>query len=210
MRGTNAITRGIGAIEPEAISSNPSTMSLNYRGSEVHSQTRSSTASQKCRASQTGVKGNPILDMGHFMDPADKYNPALHNKLPYGRQTNFRGAITTASRHESLKLQRSQRPSTVATMNSPARGSSFRGATKIAMNKVNSMLRDVSTTKPKTAANKKKNKIHKSLDSHVFNKKATSGMISTGNNKDYYKIAKDRPAWEEVRRSCELHHNLLS
>ncbi|GMH51543.1 hypothetical protein TL16_g01034 [Triparma laevis f. inornata] len=205
MRGTNAITRGIGAIEPEAISSNPSNMTLNYRSSEVQStQARSSSASQKFRPSQTGMKGNPILDMGHFMDPADKYNPALHNKLPNGRQSNFRGAVTTASRHESLKMQRSNRPSTVATMNSPARGSSFRGATKIAMNKVNSMLRDVSTTKSKTAGNKNRKKLHKSLDSHVFNKKATSGMISTSTNKDYYKIAKDRPAWQETE-PAEIH-----
>ena len=199
MRGTNAITRGLGAIDPEAVSSNPSNMTLSYR--------RSETRSGSLRASLQGIKGNPILDMGHFMDPSEAHDSAAYG-LPNGRQSNYRGAVTTASRAEALRMQRNQRPHTVAEANSPARGANFRGATKIAMNKMNTMLRSVSTTHGGKEGGKGKSKpkvkIHKSLGSHVFNKKPQTGMISSSLNKDYFNIAKERPSWQDMEPADQV------
>ncbi len=156
-RGTNAITRGLGKIRPEGITTDPAQLLTSYHASKT------------------------LLDMGHFAKPQN-------------RHANNRGSVTTASRAALLRRQQKERPNTVA--HSPARGAPRMAVAKIAMAKMDTVLRDVPTRQPqKSQSSSKGNKFHPSLSSHPFNKSAKSGMISSEASKDYYKVQKDPPTW---------------
>ena len=179
MEGTNAITRGVGAIRKEGLSANPGNMEVSYRASARSEDVRIG-------------RGNKILDMGHFAKPEDIYVP---QKLPSGRQRNYRGAVTTASRAENLRMQNKYG----SGGDSPARGGARMAVAKIAMKRINSKLRDVSTGRPKGEVRKKKGtKIDKSLMGHIYNVKPQEGMIHESVNKDYYRIQKEKPSWKGV------------
>jgi hypothetical protein len=230
MEGTNAITRGLGAIRREALTAKPGNMEVAYRAS-----TKPEVAIGR---------GNKILDMGHFAKAEDMHVPQkvrlasscsrfrivrlsrvltptfpllVLPQLPSGRRRNYRGAVTTASRAEVREenggqevKERRERAAEVGERRSddaqfilyittfirlvmplslftsiltcrcfrssqtlklqnkhgggmsPARGAPRMAAAKIAMARIDSKLKDVSTTRPKGQGRKKKrNKIAK-------------------------------------------------
>ena len=127
---------------------------------------------------------NTVLEMGRF--------GAKMNHVPPGRNDNNRGAITTASRAKLLKQQAATRPHTVGS-SSPARGAPIRGAAKIAMARMDSTLRVASSGNTRSQSAKK---IHNSLDNHVYNKKTADGLVSSDASKSYFKIKKEKKAWQ--------------
>lgn len=75
MEGTNAITRGFGAIRKEALTAKPGNMEVSYRAST--------------KPEVTIGRGNKILDMGHFAKPEDMHVP---QKVRRGARSGAKGS----------------------------------------------------------------------------------------------------------------------